>query len=154
MRTAAGRAVGWFDDDFFLYYEDTDLSWRLRSRGWPIRYEPTAVLRHLHSASSTEWSPLWIFHVDRNRLLMLTKNATAPVALRAVAPLPADLGVDAGARRPRGRPVAVPPGRAAAPAARPGARLVPPPAADDAAPPAGGRPARGRCPGRSWNAGW
>ena len=42
LRTAAGREVGWFDDDFFLYYEDTDLSWRLRSQGWSIRYEPTA----------------------------------------------------------------------------------------------------------------
>jgi GT2 family glycosyltransferase len=84
LRTAAGRDAGWLDDDFFLYYEDTDLSWRLRSRGWTIRYEPTAVLRHLHSASSTEWSPLWTFHVDRNRLLMLTKDATAPLALRAV----------------------------------------------------------------------
>ncbi|HST65340.1 MAG TPA: hypothetical protein VLM05_09145, partial [Mycobacteriales bacterium] len=84
MRTAAGRDAGWFDDDFFLYYEDTDLSWRLRSRGWSIRYEPTAVLRHLHSASSTEWSPLWMFHVDRNRLLMLTKDADAGLAARAV----------------------------------------------------------------------
>jgi Predicted glycosyltransferases len=77
MRTAAGRSVGWFDDDFFLYYEDTDLSWRLRADGWSIRYQPSAVLRHLHSASSTEWSPLWVFHVDRNRLLMLTKDASA-----------------------------------------------------------------------------
>jgi GT2 family glycosyltransferase len=84
MRTAAGRAVGWFDDDFFLYYEDTDLSWRLRADGWSIRYQPTAVLRHLHSASSTEWSPLWVFHVDRNRLLMLTKDASVPLALREV----------------------------------------------------------------------
>jgi GT2 family glycosyltransferase len=84
MRTAAGREVGWFDDDFFLYYEDTDLSWRLRADGWSIRYEPSAVLRHLHSASSTEWSPLWVFHVDRNRLLMLTKDASAPLALREV----------------------------------------------------------------------
>ena len=84
LRTAAGREAGWFDDDFFLYYEDTDLSWRLRARGWAIRYEPTAVLRHLHSASSTEWSPLWMFHVERNRLLMLTKDASGPLALRAV----------------------------------------------------------------------
>ncbi|HZB48362.1 MAG TPA: glycosyltransferase [Mycobacteriales bacterium] len=84
LRTAAGREAGWFDDDFFLYYEDTDLSWRLRARGWAIRYEPTAVLRHLHSASSTEWSPLWLFHVERNRLLMLTKDASAPLARRAV----------------------------------------------------------------------
>jgi GT2 family glycosyltransferase len=83
-RTAAGRGTGWFDDDFFLYYEDTDLSWRLRAEGWGIRYEPAARLRHLHSASSVEWSPLWMFHVDRNRLLMLTKNASAPLALRAL----------------------------------------------------------------------
>lgn len=84
VRTAAGRAVDWFDDDFFLYYEDTDLSWRLRADGWDIRYEPAARLRHLHSASSVEWSPLWMFHVDRNRLLMLTKNASAPLARRAL----------------------------------------------------------------------
>ena len=38
MRTAVGRELGWFDDDFFMYYEDTDLSWRWRSDGWSIRY--------------------------------------------------------------------------------------------------------------------
>ncbi len=85
MRSEIGHRLGWFDDDFFLYYEDTDLSWRLRALGYQIRYEPGAVLRHLHAASSQEWSPLFVFHVDRNRLLMLTKNATAPLAARAVA---------------------------------------------------------------------
>jgi GT2 family glycosyltransferase len=75
MRTAVGHELGWFDGAFFMYYEDTDLSWRWRSAGWTIRYEPTAVLRHIHSASSKEWSPRWVFHVERNRLLMLTKNA-------------------------------------------------------------------------------
>jgi GT2 family glycosyltransferase len=93
------RDVGLFDDDFFLYYEDTDLSWRLRAKGYAVRYEPSAVLRHHHSASSGEESNVFRFHVDRNRLLMLTKNAswrlavsqvgrypltTASIALRAV----------------------------------------------------------------------
>ena len=81
LRTEAGREVGWFDDDFFLYYEDTDLSWRLRAAGWSIRYEPTAVVRHVHAASSVEWSPVFVFHTDRNRLLMLVKDATAGRAL-------------------------------------------------------------------------
>jgi hypothetical protein len=85
MRTDLGHRLGWFDDDFFLYYEDTDLSWRLRALGYEIRYVPGAVLRHLHAASSKEWSPLFVFHVDRNRLLMLTKNATALLALKAFA---------------------------------------------------------------------
>jgi GT2 family glycosyltransferase len=92
IRTELGRELGWFDEDFFLYYEDTDLSWRLRSLGYEIWYEPQAVLRHLHSATSEEWSPLFVFHVDRNRLLMLTKNATAELALRAVLRYPLTTG--------------------------------------------------------------
>jgi GT2 family glycosyltransferase len=84
FRTGALREAGFFDDDFFLYYEDTDLAWRLRALGWSISYQPAAVVRHIHSASSKEWSPLFTFHVDRNRLLMLTKNASAPLAVREV----------------------------------------------------------------------
>jgi GT2 family glycosyltransferase len=84
LRTEALREAGVFDDDFFLYYEDTDLSWRLRALGWAIRYQPEAVVRHIHSASSVEWSPLFVFHTDRNRLLMLTKNARAGLAVREV----------------------------------------------------------------------
>jgi GT2 family glycosyltransferase len=85
MRASIGRELGWFDDAFFMYYEDTDLSWRWRAAGWTIRYQPSAVLRHIHAASSKEWSPFWRFHVDRNRLLMLTKNGTADLAAGAVA---------------------------------------------------------------------
>jgi len=81
LRTAALEQVGVFDDDFFMYYEDTDLSWRLRAAGWNVRYEPTAVVRHLHSASSVEWSPFFTFHVERNRLLTLTKDAPAALAV-------------------------------------------------------------------------
>jgi GT2 family glycosyltransferase len=76
--------VGLFDDDFFLYYEDTDLSWRVQAAGWRIRYEPAAILRHHHAASSGEASPVFQFHVQRNRLLMLTKNASRPLATRQV----------------------------------------------------------------------
>jgi GT2 family glycosyltransferase len=84
FRSEALREAGLFDEDFFLYYEDTDLSWRLRTLGWSIRYQPSAVVRHIHSASSVEWSPLFVFHTDRNRLLMLTKNARAGLAVREV----------------------------------------------------------------------
>lgn len=83
IRSDLGHRLGWFDDDFFLYYEDTDLSWRLQNLGYTIRYVPEAVLRHLHAATSKEGSPLFVFHVDRNRLLMLTKNATAGLAVKA-----------------------------------------------------------------------
>ncbi|HVU71567.1 MAG TPA: glycosyltransferase family 2 protein [Mycobacteriales bacterium] len=88
MRSEPGHATGWFDDDFFLYYEDTDLSWRIRALGYSAQYVPGAVLRHEHAASSGEWSPLFVFHVDRNRLLNLIKNATRGLALREVARYP------------------------------------------------------------------
>jgi GT2 family glycosyltransferase len=84
FRREALLDVGYFDDDFFMYYEDTDLSWRMQSAGWKVLYEPTAVTRHIHAASSVEWSPFFTFHVDLNRLLMLTKNATRDLAVREV----------------------------------------------------------------------
>jgi GT2 family glycosyltransferase len=84
LRMSALDETGDFDPDFFLYYEDTDLSWRLRAAGWTVRYEATAVVRHAHAASSDTRSRLFRFYDDRNRLLMLIKNAPAGLALRAV----------------------------------------------------------------------
>jgi GT2 family glycosyltransferase len=84
FRTEALRAVGYFDEDFFMYYEDTDLAWRLWAQGWRVRYVPTAVVRHGHSATLGEGNPRRQFHVERNRLLMLTKNARAILAGRQV----------------------------------------------------------------------
>jgi len=78
------RDVGLFDERFFLYYEDTDLSWRGRARGWRHRTVPTSVIRHLHAASSGEGSEVFAHHVERNRLLMLTKNARARLAVEQV----------------------------------------------------------------------
>jgi GT2 family glycosyltransferase len=77
--------VGLFDESFFLYYEDTDLSWRGRSRGWRYRYVPDARARHIHAASTGEGSPVFQHYVERNRLLMLVKNAPARLAAGAVA---------------------------------------------------------------------
>jgi GT2 family glycosyltransferase len=58
-----------------MYYEDTDLGWRLRLAGWKTLFEPAAVVEHVHAAASGEGSALMRFHADRNRLLMLLKNA-------------------------------------------------------------------------------
>ena len=84
IRTSVGRDVGWFDERYFMYYEDVDLSWRVRSVGGRIQYVPDAVIRHVHAASSKPWSPQWLFYVERNRLLTLTKDASAPRAVRGV----------------------------------------------------------------------
>ena len=75
--------VGLFDERLFMYYEDTDLSWRGRLQGWRHVYEPGAVVRHHHAQSSGVGSPFFRFHTERNRLLVLAKNAPAELAWRA-----------------------------------------------------------------------
>jgi hypothetical protein len=46
-------------------------------------FEPRALVRHHHAQSSGVGSATFRFHTERNRLLMLAKNAPAPLAARA-----------------------------------------------------------------------
>lgn len=83
LRWPAAAAVGGFDADLFLYYEDTDLSWRLRAHGWDVRYVREAEAHHRHAASSGATSPLFRYYNSRNSLTVVTRHAPAPVVARA-----------------------------------------------------------------------
>ena len=63
----------YFDEDFFMYADDTDLGWRARLRGWKTVYTPQARLLHAHSAASGSYSALKAFHVERNRIWIAVK---------------------------------------------------------------------------------
>jgi O-antigen biosynthesis protein len=76
--------VGLFDERLFLYYEDTDLSWRGRLGGWNYRYVPTSIVRHRHAQSSVAFSPTFRYYTERNRVLVLAKNAPLRLAVRSV----------------------------------------------------------------------
>ena len=60
-----------FADRLFAYFEDTELSLRLRDRGLRLRYEPTARVHHRHASTAGELSESFRFFVTRNRLLFL-----------------------------------------------------------------------------------
>jgi GT2 family glycosyltransferase len=51
LRTAALREVGLFDEDFFMYWEDADLSLRLQSAGWTLCVAPEGRIWHRESSS-------------------------------------------------------------------------------------------------------
>jgi GT2 family glycosyltransferase len=78
------RDVGLFDERLFLYYEDVELSWRGRTRGWRYRYVPTPPVRHVHAAATVEHSDASMYFNERNRLLVLTRHAPADQVARAL----------------------------------------------------------------------
>ncbi len=85
LRRAMLEDVGLFDERFFLYYEDLDLAWRARLRGWRFRYAPRSVVYHVHCGTSGEASPLFTYFVERNRVFLALKNGPPQLAARALA---------------------------------------------------------------------
>ncbi|MCC7153927.1 MAG: glycosyltransferase family 2 protein [Bryobacterales bacterium] len=66
--------TGYFDDDFFLYCEDSDLGLRGRWAGWRCLYVPRARVRHGYSRTAGRASAQKAYYVERNRLRLVTKN--------------------------------------------------------------------------------
>jgi len=65
--------IGLFDNDYFAYFEDVDLSFRMHLFGWKCIYVPNAVVYHIHSATSKQASPFKIFYLERNKLWNMWK---------------------------------------------------------------------------------
>jgi GT2 family glycosyltransferase len=66
--------IGGFDEDFFLYCEDTDLGLRAQWAGWRCVYSPEAIVSHRYSETAGAWSTLKAQFVERNRLWVAIKN--------------------------------------------------------------------------------
>jgi GT2 family glycosyltransferase len=52
LRRTALERVGYFDENFFLYYEEVDLCKRFKNAGYRVRYWPDVVVVHLGGESS------------------------------------------------------------------------------------------------------
>ncbi len=66
--------AGGFDEDFFSYYEDVDLGFRLRLYGLASYYVPHAVVHHIGSASTGKMSDFSVYYEQRNLLWTYLKN--------------------------------------------------------------------------------
>lgn len=70
VRTDVFTTVGFLNEDYFLYYEDSDFSMRVRNAGYSIIFVPEAILWHENAGSTGgSGSSLQDYYISRNRLL-------------------------------------------------------------------------------------
>lgn len=68
--------IGFLDEDYFLYYEDTDYSWRARKAGLDCVFVPQSKIWHKCSAVAGEGSLSYIYYHTRNGLALIRKNGS------------------------------------------------------------------------------
>lgn len=73
-RVAMLRDIGLFDEDFFILYEDVDLSFRAQLRGYRCLFVPGAVVYHGGASTIGRDSPLSVFYGHRNLEWVYGKN--------------------------------------------------------------------------------
>ena len=84
--------IGVFDENFFAYFEDVDLSWRANNFGYKNVYCPTAKCRHICGATTgaVRYNPFKSIQSGRNSILLPYKNQ--PVVMLVVNFIPMLLG--------------------------------------------------------------
>lgn len=78
-RRADLEAVGAFDEQYFCYFEDVDLAFRLRLHGKRCGYVPDAVVDHVSSGISGKRSDFATYHGHRNMVWTYVKDMPAPM---------------------------------------------------------------------------
>jgi GT2 family glycosyltransferase len=79
-RRWAFNEVGGFDEDFFCYFEDVDLGFRLRLAGYGARYVSAAAVSHVGGVSSRgNENDFAVFYGHRNLVWCYVKNMPQPL---------------------------------------------------------------------------
>lgn len=71
--------AGGFDEDYFSYFEDVDLGFRLRLAGKKCLYVPEAVVHHVGSASTGKRSDFSVYYGYRNMIWTFFKDMPSPL---------------------------------------------------------------------------
>jgi GT2 family glycosyltransferase len=83
-RMAMLRDIGFFDEDFFLLYEDVDLSFRAQLKGYKCLYVPEALVYHRSSSSIVHDSSLSVYYGQRNLEWVYIQNMPTRLLLRTI----------------------------------------------------------------------
>lgn len=64
----------YFDSNFFAYYEDVDLSLRLRAAGFKFKLLKDSIVYHMHSATGNKTSGFKEYYLTRNMFIYTKRN--------------------------------------------------------------------------------
>ncbi len=81
-RRAMLDELGGFDEDFFAYLEDVDLSFRAQLRGYGCLYVPQAVSYHHFAGTSSRMGDFSIYQTQKNLVSLLVKDMPARLLVR------------------------------------------------------------------------
>lgn len=73
-RTKMLDQIGLFDEKFFAYLEDVDISFRAQLAGWKVYYEPKAIAYHKVGGTSSKLGSFSRYHSTKNFHLLFLKN--------------------------------------------------------------------------------
>jgi GT2 family glycosyltransferase len=74
--------IGFLDEEFFLYDEDTDLNFRAQLAGWKCVYVPEAIVYHKGNATAGRLSDTHVYYHTRNLEFVWIKNMPLGLMLR------------------------------------------------------------------------
>lgn len=66
--------VGYFDEDFFAYYEDVDFGFRLQLYGYKCFYNPKAICYHKRGATTSHYPGYQVELCEKNLIALRVKN--------------------------------------------------------------------------------
>lgn len=86
LRREAFDAIGGFDEGFRLYYEETDLCYRLHIAGWQTIFIPATTVEHVGGASTGQQRRRWNIQLFRSRFRFYEQHYSSGrrIALRVV----------------------------------------------------------------------
>jgi GT2 family glycosyltransferase len=84
VRRGVFQALGGFDEDFFMVYEDVDLSYRARLLGYRCEYVADAIVHHVGSGTLGQTSSAAVFYGQRNLEWTYFKNTPWPLLIRSL----------------------------------------------------------------------
>ncbi|MDQ5984363.1 MAG: hypothetical protein CSYNP_00056 [Syntrophus sp. SKADARSKE-3] len=76
--------TGLFEEDFFLLYEDVDLSFRAQLKGYKCLYVPEAKVHHKGSGSIVHDSPISVYYSHRNLEWVYIRNMPGGLIVRSM----------------------------------------------------------------------